>query len=321
MNKCIFIIVHFGKFNNYFPLFLKTCEANNEFNWLIITDDKEKYNYPKNVRVIYKSFEDVKKMINSKFDFKVCLEKPYKLCDYRPAYGYIFNEYIKEYKFWGYCDTDMVLGNLSKLITDDLLEKYDKLFALGHMTLYKNNELINKAFMLPYKNKLLYKEVYSTNENRNFDEEWYEENINRIFLEHGFNVYQKDYSANPIISSTKFILTKYDYKSKRYSIENYEKFIYIWDDGNVYRIRREKNKILKEEFLYMHLQQRKMKIDFSIYDDNIFQIIPNKFIKIKDKYEIEKKCNKMVKKTFNLHSIRIKYRSARDCIKRYINAE
>lgn len=40
MNKCCFVIPYFGKFNNYFPLYLKSCTCNNDFNWLIITDDK-----------------------------------------------------------------------------------------------------------------------------------------------------------------------------------------------------------------------------------------------------------------------------------------
>ena len=46
MKKCVFILPYFGKFNNYFGLFLKSCGKNTEYNWLILTDDKEKYNYP-----------------------------------------------------------------------------------------------------------------------------------------------------------------------------------------------------------------------------------------------------------------------------------
>ena len=37
MKKCIFIIPYFGKFNEYFTLFLKSCKNNKEFNWLILT--------------------------------------------------------------------------------------------------------------------------------------------------------------------------------------------------------------------------------------------------------------------------------------------
>ena len=56
MKKCIIILPYFGKFNNYFNLFLKSCEKNPDFSWLIFTDDKSKYNYPENVRVEYMKF-------------------------------------------------------------------------------------------------------------------------------------------------------------------------------------------------------------------------------------------------------------------------
>ena len=49
--NCIFIIPYFGKFNNYFQLFLNSCSTNENYNWLILTDDDGKYDYPKNVEV------------------------------------------------------------------------------------------------------------------------------------------------------------------------------------------------------------------------------------------------------------------------------
>ena len=161
--RVIFIIPYFGILPNYFDLWLKSCEYNPNFNWLIITDDKREFNYPKNVSVIYKSFSEVKIYIEGKFDFKICLERPHKLCDYKPAYGYIFNDLINDYDFWGYCDLDCIFGNLSKYITKEMLEKYDKIFSLGHMTLYRNNKYINSLFMKTINNRLRYREVFSTN--------------------------------------------------------------------------------------------------------------------------------------------------------------
>ena len=75
-NKCVFIIPYFGKFPNYFNLFLKTCGLNPEFNWIIFTDDKTEYNYPSNVKVYFMNFEELKELVHSKFDFKVNLASP-----------------------------------------------------------------------------------------------------------------------------------------------------------------------------------------------------------------------------------------------------
>ena len=68
MNRCVFIIPYFGKFNNYFQLFLNSCKPNNRFDWLIITDDHGDYAYPSNVKVIYSDFSNIKTKIQEKLD-------------------------------------------------------------------------------------------------------------------------------------------------------------------------------------------------------------------------------------------------------------
>ena len=86
--------------------------------------------------------------------FEIVVESGYKLCDFKPALGYIFSDYIKKYDFWGYCDIDIIFGNIRAFMTDDLLNEYDVISArhdylTGCFALYKNNqdmcELFNKA--------------------------------------------------------------------------------------------------------------------------------------------------------------------------------
>ena len=122
------VILYFGKLPNYFNLWLTSCKYNNTINFLLFTDDKTKYDYPNNVRVIYTTFEEIRNQIQSKFDFRITLEKPYKLCDFKPAYGYIFNKYLKGYDFWGHCDLDVIFGNLRKFLPEEILKEYDKIY-------------------------------------------------------------------------------------------------------------------------------------------------------------------------------------------------
>ena len=56
--KICFIIPYFGNFKNYFQLFLNSCRLNSDINWLIITDNKDEYDYPKNVKRIELGFND-----------------------------------------------------------------------------------------------------------------------------------------------------------------------------------------------------------------------------------------------------------------------
>ena len=101
MKKIALIVPYFGKFNNYFPLFLISCKNNPNIDWIVFTDDKSKYPFPKNVKVHYTTFEQIRTRIQNIFDFTISLSTPYKLCDYRPAYGEVFAEELSEYDIWG----------------------------------------------------------------------------------------------------------------------------------------------------------------------------------------------------------------------------
>ena len=153
--KCVLILPYFGKFNNYFPLFLKSCAENPSYTWMIFTDDEFNYECPQNVHIIKCTLRDIIKVANNKFGFKVVLDSPYKLCDYKPAYGFLFEEYIRDFEYWGHCDCDLIFGNIEKIITPLLNEGYDKLFAAGHLTIYKNTYDNNRRFMKLYKGRYL----------------------------------------------------------------------------------------------------------------------------------------------------------------------
>jgi len=58
-NKIILILPYFGTFSNYFQLFLDSCKYNQDIDFLIVTDNQEKFEYPKNVQVKYMLFEDL----------------------------------------------------------------------------------------------------------------------------------------------------------------------------------------------------------------------------------------------------------------------
>ena len=56
---------------------------------MIFTDDDEKYEYPPNVRAVYKKFEEIRRLFKEKIGDFISLEIPYKLCDYKPTYGFV----------------------------------------------------------------------------------------------------------------------------------------------------------------------------------------------------------------------------------------
>lgn len=305
MKRVVFICPYFGKLpKEQTQLWLKTCLRNPGIDWIIVTDDKTKFAYPSNVKVIYTSLEALKKEIQKKFDFEISLEHSYKMCDYKPVFGYIFSDYIGGYDYWGHFDfTDAVLGDVKKLLGDVLECEHDKIGFLGHLSLYKNNEEVNTRFMLPTKTRRQLSEIFGNPDNQAFDET-FEYGIDRVYADNGFEIKRIDDLYVDV--STK----KWPFRRALWS-ENFdwvrlleEKYIFEWNNGSLYKISLKANRIIKEEILYAHYQKRKVKYEIDMNNTEHFYIVPNAFIdyrplSIKDirKYTKDKIINPISLKT------------------------
>lgn len=301
--KVNFIIPYFGKFPNYMQLFLNSCGKNPEFHWTIITDNHEKYTFPENVLVVHKTFDEVRTHIQKKFDFPVVLNQPYKFCDMKPMYGFLFEEYNIGYDFWGYCDADVILGELSNFITDEMLT-YNKIFTQGHMTLMKNSDVMNTLFMKKIDGKEYYKKVLQSDEVFNFDEDFQERiNINTICRQQGIDVWKDEKIADIYTKSSDFRRVTDD------GFEDKSRNYYVWNDGKLTRQIKKGNSWQTEEYMYIHLQKRKMGIGINL-DSTIFKIIPNVFTELEIEAEdIGKQDDKVKCKNLNLHYFKIRYKN------------
>ena len=50
---------------------------------------------------------------------------PRLVAEYKPAFGVVFEDFLTGYSHWGYCDLDMVLGNLPFFIEAEERTNYD----------------------------------------------------------------------------------------------------------------------------------------------------------------------------------------------------
>lgn len=253
MHRICIINVFFGELPNYFPLWLNSCAYNKTVDFLIITDQLITGN-PRNVRKIYMSFDEFVNMVQSKFDFEISLKRPYKICDFKPAFGIICEEYLKEYDFWGHCDLDMIFGDLRKYFTSDLLNYYDKILPLGHLSLYRNTNEINNRFKLEGSLVGNYKEVFTSDRGYAFDEM---KGIYQIYKKNGFPVYDKRIFADisEIYKRFRLALNDINYKHQIFSFENGKVYREYYIDGEYH----------KEEFIYIHIKKPKnLKINFEL---------------------------------------------------------
>ena len=172
LEKICFIIVFLGDFPWYFPYFIHSCWYNPDIDFLIFTNNSD-FNFalPANVKIIPYSMKQFKTDASKVLLFEVAIESGYKLCDFKPAYGFIFQDYIQNYDFWGYCDVDVIFGNIRTFMTDELLNEYDIISArhdylTGCFALYKNNPYMRELF----KQSKDYRKVFTDPRNYYFDE-------------------------------------------------------------------------------------------------------------------------------------------------------
>lgn len=284
MNKCVFILPYFGRFNNYFPLFLKSCSYNDSFDWLIFTDDDRSYAYPDNVRVVPMTFEEFRSLCTERFGFVLSLEHPYKLCDLKPAYGYIFESYINDYEYWGHCDCDVVFGDLGETILPLLDKGYDKLFPLGHMVIYRNDHENNRRFMHRFHGRDVYREVFTNDKICVFDEDGNphknpnRDNVHALFLEEGCKVDEDDPALNFETRSDRFVITRYDAPRQRWIHDDRYLRCY-WDRGHIITLSVDRNTgaLIRREYPYVHLQHRRMRMRSLDVDAPIIEILPDRF--------------------------------------------
>ena len=165
------VLVYFGEWPIWFPAFLSSCKHNREIDWLIFTDCDIPDLPVENINFIPFSMPEFRELATRKLGFPVTHETPYKLCDFKPSFGLIFEDFLTGYDFWGHCDLDVIWGDIREFITDDILISYDIISArkekmCGHFSLYRNTQPINKMFML-FRN---YKEILTHGETVSFDE-------------------------------------------------------------------------------------------------------------------------------------------------------
>lgn len=258
---------YFGKLPNYFDIWLYTAGKNPDFDFFIYTDSKDipdtKF---QNIFVKYMTFDDFKSKLQNVIDIPITLDKPYKLCDYRPVYGKALADDLKKYDFWGHCDLDLIFGNLSHFISDEILDQYDRIYNLGHLTIYRNCDEMNNLFMQrhPYKDCFSYKYAFSTDFATAFDEigTKYGYGISTVCARKGIKNYISIDFADVLPDTYNFELAYTEHEKVDY---------FLYQNGSVYGMDANGKKI--KEFLYVHLQKRNMAVDTK--EKDTFYISPS----------------------------------------------
>lgn len=277
------IVPYFGTLpKQRFQLTLESCKRNNTIDWILITDDKTDYKYPKNVKVVYQTWAEfvqfVKDNIYRRLRIKVEIDRPYKLTDYKPLYGDLFQRYLSAYDFWGYTDiSDIIYGNLRKYFVESDLEQFEKLNFLGHLTIFKNTKEVNERYKLPMNGNISIEDILSSPENFAFDESQ-RDSIHRIYLDNNFPFKRIDEMVADV-SPLRFAfqLSKFDNNYQQY-YEPFIETIFSYEQGSLFEWQiKNNNYIISKEIGYMHFQKRMLNSKIKTYNGS-FIITPYGFI-------------------------------------------
>lgn len=114
----------------------------------------DKFELPKGYDILLdQDLEGFKKRVKDKLGIDYPgLPGTGKVWDYRCALGYLYQEEIKGYDFWGHTDFDCVYGDVDKWVTDKFLSNLDvhsnhNTYVNGCWSLYRNTPEVNCLFL------------------------------------------------------------------------------------------------------------------------------------------------------------------------------
>ncbi|PSN10260.1 hypothetical protein C7271_26265 [filamentous cyanobacterium CCP5] len=170
--RTCFLATHFGPLPPWLRLTLETFARNKDYKLLLFTDQKLRRAIAyENIAIHPYSLTAFNRLATEKTGVPISLERGYKICDLRPAFGVIFEDYLEGCDYWGHVDLDTFWGNLSAFLPRLMAQNYDIICGSpyhvgGPFCLYKNTEKIN--FL--YRQNPTYSHAFTTSENVDFDE-------------------------------------------------------------------------------------------------------------------------------------------------------
>lgn len=296
-HSILVILPYFGPLPPMFGHWLRSAELNETVDFLIVTN-QELHSSASNITVRKTSLQQIKEKAIEALGTYVALESPYKLCDLKPFYGKIFANDVCGYDFWGYCDCDLVFGDIRAFLTEDILGTYNSILGLGHLHLQRTNDPLYQDVIEHCKSRdgMSWKEVVALNRNVGFDEmpfgvtaAYYRTHPNlswtgytptdKCFLDvtHTQPLFRDSYDDYRL-----YVNSFYNRMSDRYPCWKRiptaipKHVIVLKDSVKLYTFSLVDGQVHRKEIIYAHIKRRRINSDYS--NTEHYMIVPNKII-------------------------------------------
>lgn len=149
--KALLILPYFGSFGPWFPLYLHSLASQHTLDLLLLTDGRPP-GLPANARLVEMTFDQMRDLANARLRTPVLLHRMRNICDLRPAYGLVFEEFLRGYGYWAFGDEDVLYGDVDGMLSPNLDGTADLVSPgtngkSGHLTVVKNDPRMNELAM------------------------------------------------------------------------------------------------------------------------------------------------------------------------------
>lgn len=134
----VLIVPFFGQLPDWYENWERNVERMREFGYDFLHDEDED------------SFRD---RVRDKLGIEPPpMENTGRVWNFRPAFGVLYEDEIKDFDWWGHTDFDVVYGRVENWYTDDFLADFDIAangfdYISGPWTLYRNTPVVNTLFL------------------------------------------------------------------------------------------------------------------------------------------------------------------------------
>lgn len=290
MMKSIGIIATwFGKIPSYYRVWEKSVSYNTTIDFYFITDQDVTTDVS-NLVVIKTSLQEEIEKYAKIIGKEISICNAYKFCDCRLFFGLFYKEIYAKYDFWGYCDIDLAFGDIRSFVSEDALEKYDRIYQYGHLCIYRNTEKMCNLYDLPG-GIYTYSEIFEGKAKTTPEEHF---GANRICIKNSIMWYTEVDFAD--LNSTFGQRLEQGHQKENADIQ-----VFLWDNGKTYRLFYKNGIQHIEELVYIHWQKKNPVImceEEKLKKSNCIIITADKFVLV-DKLELTETVTKQLNPPIN----------------------
>ena len=267
------VVCYFGALPPYLSCVLRSCAENADVDWLVFSDAPPPVLLPRNVRWQTATLDGLGRKFSEKLGYSVNLPHPRLLCHFKAAYGFLFEDQLAKYDFWGHCDLDVIFGDLRAFLREDILKFYPKILCSGHLCLYRNSPEVNRYFRLEAPGVITARQAFTSGKavDLTFDE-W--RGVYAILRYRGIPQCHDEFIVD-VVTPTRWKITRFEATA----IHNYPEQVFYWYRGKVYHAHYNCDRgIVDDDYAYIHFQKRGLPApDFDPFAVNGFLITPDGF--------------------------------------------